>query len=69
MLFSQFVPPSASPTGSTSLFSMSASGTPCLLIKITYLVSGLAESKVLYVSVQKEFSEKQSDRQEVVVLI
>ena len=40
MLFSQFVPPSPSPSVSTSLFSVSASGTHCLLIKITYWSSG-----------------------------
>ena len=34
----------------------------CLLIKITHGVSGLTEVQVLYVSVQKEFSERQSDR-------
>ena len=29
---------------------------------IIYLVSGLKEAQVLYVSVQKEFSDRQSDR-------
>ena len=37
-------------------------GTHCLLIEITHLVSGLNEAQVLYVSAQKEFSERQSDR-------
>ena len=40
MLFSQFVPHSPSLAVSTSLFSVSASGTHCLLIKITYWSSG-----------------------------
>ena len=44
-------------------------GTPhCFLIKITYLVSGLTEVQVLYVSAQKEFSKRQNDRQEVDLL-
>ena len=38
------------------------------LIKITHLVSGLAEVQVLSVSAQKEFSERQSDRQEIDLL-
>lgn len=33
-----------------------------ILIKITHLVLGLTEVQVLYVSVQKVFSERQSDR-------
>ena len=33
------------------------------------LVSGLTEAQVLCVSVQKEFSERQSDRQEVDLLM
>ena len=37
----------------------------CLLIEITHLVSGLNEALVLDVSLQKEFSERQSDRSEV----
>jgi len=38
--------------------------TLCLLIEITYLASGLNEAQVLYLSAQKEFSERQSDRQD-----
>ena len=34
----------------------------CLLIKITHLLSGLTAVQVLHVSVQKGFSERQSDR-------
>ena len=34
---------------------------PWLLIEISYLISGLKEAQVLYVSLQKEFSERQSD--------
>ena len=34
---------------------------PVLLTEITYLVSGLNESQVLDVSLQKEFSVRQSD--------
>ena len=37
--------------------------THCLFIEITYLVSGLNEAQVLYVSWQKVFSERQ--KQEV----
>ena len=33
-----------------------------LLIEIRHLVSGLNETQVLNVSLQKEFSERQSDR-------
>ena len=40
-----------------------------LLIRITHLVSGLTEAQVLCVSAQKEFSERQSDRQEVDLLM
>ena len=36
--------------------------THCLLIEITHLVSGLNEAQLLYVSVQKKFSERQSNR-------
>ena len=43
--------------------------THSLLIKITHLVSGHTEAQVLCVSAQKEFSERQSDRQEVDLLI
>ena len=42
---------------------------PSLLTKITHLVSGLNEPQAVYVSVQKEFSKRQSDRQEVDLLI
>ena len=41
----------------------------CLLVRITYLVSGLTEAQVLNISVQKEFIKRQNDRQEVDVLI
>jgi len=34
---------------------------PWLLIEIPHLISGLKEAQVLYVSLQKEFSERQSD--------
>ena len=46
-------------------------GTPThgLLIRVTHLVSGLTEAQVLYISALKEFSERQSDRQEVDLLI
>ena len=43
--------------------------TYCLFIRITHLVSGLTEAWVLCVSGQKEFSEKQSEYQEVDLLI
>ena len=33
-----------------------------LLVEITHLVSGLNEAQVLYVSSQKEFTERQNDR-------
>ena len=33
-----------------------------LLIEIAHLVSGLNEAQVLYVSAQKEFGQRQSDR-------
>ena len=33
-----------------------------LLIEIRHLVSGLIETQVLNISLQKEFSERQSDR-------
>ena len=36
--------------------------THCLSVKIAHLVSGLTEAQVLYVSAQKDFSKKQSDR-------
>ena len=42
--------------------------THCLLIEIAQLVSGLREARVLYVSVQKEFRERQSDWLEVDLL-
>ena len=35
------------------------------LIRITQLVSGLTEVQVLHASVQKEFSKRHSDRQEI----
>ena len=38
-------------------------------IETTQLVSGLNEAQVLYVLAQKEFSERQSDRLEVELLI
>ena len=41
---------------------MGLTWTHSLLIVITHLVSGLKEAEVLYVSLQKEFSERQSDR-------
>ena len=37
--------------------------------KITHLISGLSEAQVLDVSSQKEFLERQTDRQEVDLLI
>ena len=36
--------------------------TPCLLIEMAHVASGLNEAQVLYVSAQKEFSKWQSDR-------
>ena len=37
----------------------------CLFIKVAYLASGLTEVQVLYVSAQKEFSDRQSNWWEV----
>ena len=36
--------------------------THCLLIETAYLVSGLTEAQILYVSTKKEFIQRQSDR-------
>ena len=41
---------------------MGSTRTHCLFLEITHLVSGLNEAQVLYISAQKEFSERQSDR-------
>ena len=38
------------------------------LIRITHMVSGLTEAQVLCVSAEKEFRERQSDRQEIDLL-
>ena len=37
-------------------------------LALTHLMSGLTEVQVLYASNQKEFSERQSDRQEIALL-
>ena len=36
--------------------------THCLLVKITHLGSGRTKAQAVYVSAQKEFSERRSDR-------
>ena len=41
---------------------------PRFLIRITHQVSGLTEVQVLPASEQKEFSERQSDREEIDLL-
>lgn len=46
----------------------SSTQTHCLFIENANLVSGLTEVQVLYVSEQKEFSRRQSDRKEVDLL-
>ena len=50
------------PDSDWDLNTQAVSWTHCLLIEITYLVKELNEAGVLYVSEQKEFSERQSDR-------
>ena len=59
------------PTGQDSNPDKTQYGTSIhsLLIRITHLVSGLTDAQVLSVSPQKEFSKRQSDRQEVDFLI
>ena len=50
-------------------FQCAITGTPSRFqIRITHPVSGLTEVQVLHVSAQKEFSERQSDMQEVDLL-
>ena len=41
---------------------------PTVLIRITHPMSGLTEAQVLHASSQKEFSERQGDRQEIDLL-
>ena len=57
-----------SPWDSNRAQTQIGTGTHGLLTEIPYLFSGLNEAQVLDVSLQKEFSERQSDKQEVGLL-
>lgn len=55
-----------SPLEQTALFRM---GLEPILTETGQLISGFSETQVLHISVQRELSERQSDRQEIDLLI